>query len=352
MKRITYISNFSRPLIFEDIEQIGEVSTRNNGRDSLTGALFCFRNIFYQILEGEDDAVAACFERISNDDRHDRVFILQVEKDIAHRAYPEWSMKTVVLDENTDTLVRPIKNLLDSLSKTHRILEKYTSEFVRSTIENGENPLNAPSLKKEAVVLFSDIVGSTTLAELLPVENVTALLDAYYGASISSITAHGGDVLKLTGDGFMARFPGDQAEAALDASLALQKHLQALRRNSPENSHLRLLFAGIGVSRGEVLEGNIGSGTRRDYTLLGDVVNTAARLEGVTRRVKTGLVFDERVYAALSAREDVKKIGLYRPRGKSEHLSIYTIDDPSMVLSETGQSIRQKLEQGLLAAAT
>ncbi|MCR9145029.1 MAG: BLUF domain-containing protein [bacterium] len=352
MKRITYISNFSRPLSSDEVNQIGEVSVRNNSRDQLTGALFCFRNIFYQILEGEEDAVAACFERISQDDRHDRVFILKVEQDIEAREYPDWSMKTVLLDENSDTLVRPIKNMLDSLSKTHRIMEKYTSEFVRSTIENGENPLLAPSRKKEAVVMFADIVGSTTLAELLPVEKVTAMLDAFYDASISSISAQGGDVLKLTGDGFMARFAGDQSQAAVEAAVALQKHLQTIRLNSPEDSPLKYLHAGVGITRGTVLEGNIGSGSRRDYTLLGDVVNTAARLEGVTRRVERGLIFDDGIFEALSNRDRVRKVGLYRPKGKTVHLNIYTIDDPSMSLTMNGNLLREKLQENLAVATS
>lgn len=350
MKRITYISNFSRPLTFEDIEQIGEVSMRNNKRDNLTGALFCFRNIFYQILEGDEAELTECFARISSDERHGKVFVLQVERDIEHRAYPDWNMKTVVLDENTDALVRPIKNLLDSLSKTHRILEKYTSEFVRNTIENGENPLLAPSQKREAVVMFSDIIGSTTIAELLPVEDVTTLLDAYYDASISSVSAHGGDVLKLTGDGFMARFAADQADNAVRAALALQKQLQIVRDDSPADSPLQLLFAGVGITHGQVLEGNIGSGSRRDYTLLGDAVNTAARLESVTRRVKCGLVFDEELYVRLSSRDRVKKIGLYRPKGKTAHLNIYSIEDPALVLPERSRTIQQQLQKKLMAA--
>ena len=344
MKRITYISNFSRPLYTDEIKQIGEVSIRNNQRDHLTGALFCFRNIFYQILEGEEASVDTCFARISRDDRHGGVFTLQIERNIPERAYPDWSMKTVVLDENTDTLVQPIKNLLDSLSRTHRILEKYTSEFVRTSIQNGENPLLAQPKKIEAVVMFSDIVGSTTLSEFLPVEKITLVLDAYYAAATKALSAAGGDILKLTGDGFMARFPADRTNEAVAAALALQKNLQSIRANAAPDDPRRMLFAGIGITRGAVLEGNIGSGMRRDYTLLGDSVNTAARLEAVTRRVMRGLVFDDSVYDRLTDRSAAKKLGLYKPKGKSSHLNIYTLNDPALVQDESSRSIQEKLQ--------
>lgn len=349
MKRLTYISNFSRPLTFEDIEQIGETSNRNNKRDNLTGALFCFRNIFYQIIEGDEDAVAACFERISKDDRHESVFILQAEQNVEHRAYPDWSMKTVVLDENTDTLVRPIKNLLDSLSRTHRILEKYTSGFVRRSIERGENPLLAPAQKKDAIVMFSDIVASTTLTELLPVERMTAVLDAYYEIATASIREHGGDLLKLTGDGFMARFAPEQADAALAAARAIQESLHALRARAGGDDPLQYLHAGIGMTRGEVLEGNIGSGSRRDYTLLGDTVNTAARLESVTRRVRRSVIFDEEFYQHLSSPDSVRKLGLYRPKGKTAHLNIYTWDGPGDSLEQNDRSLREVLQEQAMA---
>ncbi len=260
-------------------------------------------------------------------------------------------MKTVVLDEKTDSLIRPIKNLLNSLSRTHRILEKYTSEFVRESIQAGENPLNVRPKKTEAIVLFSDIVGSTSLAEFLPVDGFMPILDAFYEAASTEIIGAGGDVLKLTGDGLMARFRPDQADAAILAVVNFQKRLQQVRDNAQVDSPLRMLHAGIGMTCGNVLEGNIGSQSRRDYTLLGDVVNTAARLEAVTRQVRRGLVFDEAVRERLTKTERVKKLGLYRPKGKTAHLSIYSVDEPALVLTENSRTIKQTLKEQRLQAA-
>ncbi|HNE24498.1 MAG TPA: BLUF domain-containing protein, partial [Leptospiraceae bacterium] len=70
MKRLTYISNFSQPLARNEIERIGEVSVRNNARDGLTGALFCFHDVFYQVIEGEEQAIERCYSRILKDSRH------------------------------------------------------------------------------------------------------------------------------------------------------------------------------------------------------------------------------------------------------------------------------------------
>ena len=350
MKRVTYISNFSRPLSAEELQSIADVSTANNSRDNLTGALFCFRNIFYQILEGDDHAVDRCFKRIGEDDRHEGVFVLNLERNVEERMYPEWSMKTVVLDENQDALVRPIKNLLDSLSRTHRIMEKYTSEFVRRSIEQGENPLLAVSEKTEALIIFSDIVASTSLAEYLPVEQVTPVLDTFYDAATVALMPAGGDILKLTGDGFMARFPADQADAALEAVLAFQRRLKSVRDTAPKDNPLSMLYAGVGMTHGSVLEGNIGSATRKDYTLLGDVVNTAARLEGVTRKVQRSVVIDEAVYNKLSesARAGCKKMGLYKPKGKTTHIPIYAPMDEVCILDEGSRTIQETLKQAAL----
>ncbi|HNA79297.1 MAG TPA: BLUF domain-containing protein, partial [Turneriella sp.] len=99
MKRLTYISSFSRPMSNKEIDEIGERSVKNNTRDGLTGVLFCFNNIFYQILEGPEDALNRCYARILKDSRHTDIFCLEVEN-ITTRQYGDWAMKTVRLDES------------------------------------------------------------------------------------------------------------------------------------------------------------------------------------------------------------------------------------------------------------
>ncbi len=339
MKRITYISNFTKEVGFEDIEQIGETSIRNNKRDGLSGALMCFRGIFYQILEGESEKVDACFERISRDDRHDNIFMLSVENDITDRKYPDWSMKTVVLDEKTSEIIRPVRNLLDALQKTHRILEKFAPSTVLRGIQSGENPLAWDMQYDRKAILFADILGSTTLSETLPIRQVSELLDVYYEIANRAIIENDGTIAKLTGDGLMAYFDYERTDGAASAAIRIQKELAEFRaRTNLERG--KLLYSGVGISAGKVLRGNIGSMLKRDYTLLGDVVNIAARLEGITRKVGYNIVIDENASRAMASSASLKKIGVYQPRGKLKSLRIFTLDDPAVKFDRSPASIK------------
>jgi adenylate cyclase len=87
--------------------------------------------------------------------------------------------------------------------------------------------------------------------------------------------------------------------------------------------------AGVGLCTGMVREGNIGSALKYDYTLLGDSVNSAARLESVTRKVDALVAFDESLLKGMdSPPSGLRKLGLYQPKGKSENLYIYSVDYP------------------------
>ena len=124
MKRLTYISKFSRLLSRAEVENIGKISRRNNQKANITGILLCSGGIFFQILEGEEEVVEPLYEKILKDDRHTDIFCLKNEPDILERQFPEWSMKTFILDEDTDFLIKPIKSLLRTLSTSQLILAK------------------------------------------------------------------------------------------------------------------------------------------------------------------------------------------------------------------------------------
>ena len=328
MKRLTYISNFSRDLDKSEIDKIAEKSEANNAQDGLTGALFCFRNMFYQILEGDEEKLDTCFARISKDERHTDIFILKIELDVEHRNYPDWGMKTVALNEQNEPLMRPIRNMLDSISQTHSILRKYAPVEVLTDIQHGLNPLVREPQLADKVVMFSDIFNSTTLTENLPIKEMSRLLDTYYDIANTSILKHGGFISKLTGDGLMAYFDESRAQSAIESALEILLLLKRARVNDTRWG--RYLYAGFGMTLGTVYEGNIGSPMRKDYTVLGDSVNTAARLESLTRRLETLLVVDENVARKVEGVQPVKKLGIYQPKGKLEKIKIFTIDRPQV----------------------
>ena len=326
MKRLTYISKFSRLLTEQDIENIGLVSARNNSPNNITGVLLCLAGIFFQILEGDEDKIDEVYEKILKDDRHIEILCLKLEADVEERLFPDWSMKTINLDDNNDLLIRPIKNLLQNVTESHRILEKYTQPTIFKIISQGLNPLEIPARKVEKIVLFSDIVSFSTFAEKLPVEQVVSLVSHYLTVCSKIITDRGGEVTKFIGDCVMAYFDGDSADAAIEASLDILTELRVLRNVSLDGSIIRVLHAGIGLAKGTVIEGNMGSTVKKDYTILGDAVNLASRLEALTRNLSHSLAFSLEVKNSTEEMWDFVQLGTAKPKGKAEAVEIYSVD--------------------------
>jgi len=328
MKRLTYISSFSQPLTADEVAQIGDRSVTNNTRDGLTGVLFCFNNVFYQILEGPEDALNRCYARILKDPRHKDIFCLEVENDIAQREFGDWAMKTVRLDESGDSLIRPIRTMLNSLARTHYVLERYSPHEVLTGLQKGDNPLGWTLKTSEKTILFADLFSSTTFAENLHSAAFERLLSVFYEIANRSVTENGGTISKLTGDGLMAYFKSGDAGNALNAAIEICRRLDDVRKNAKEGDPTALLYAGIGLCSGQVREGNVGSKLKYDYTLLGDSVNSAARLQSVTRKVDALVVFDDSLLSRIDTPSALRGLGLYQPKGKSEHLKIYSVNYP------------------------
>ena len=281
MKRLTYISRLSKPLSQAEIEEIGMISGRNNQPNNITGVLIYVSGLFFQIIEGEGNRINRLYEKILSDERHTDILCLKTEYDVRERLFPDWSMKTVNLDKSTDVLIRPIRVLLRNLVESHGIIEKYTQPSVLRIINSGLNPLNVRPRKVEKVVLFSDIVSFSLLSEKLPVSDVADMVNRYLDISSRIISRHGGEVSKFIGDSVMAYFMPDQADAVIRACLEILADMKKLRHSARHDSPFRLLRCGIGLSKGEVVEGNIGSSVKMDYTILGDPVNISARLEAL-----------------------------------------------------------------------
>jgi adenylate cyclase len=195
-----------------------------------------------------------------------------------------------------DFLSKPFNRLelsarLRSLVRLHR-LQEAEWQRVRRSLERFlpapavEQVLNHPELttggrRQRASVLFADLRGFTALVERLQPEHVVALLNAYLGQMADIVFGHDGMVDKFMGDGLMAVFGApvprpDDAERAVLAALAMQAAVASIEVPGLPGLRMRL---GVGINTGEVVVGTIGSERRLDYTVVGDAVNTAARLE-------------------------------------------------------------------------
>jgi len=347
MKKLTFFSSFSRSLTKKEIGIIGSVSQTNNSREGITGVLLSCNGIFFQILEGEEDRIDRLYEKILKDDRHYQILCLKTELSITARRFPEWSMEVIALDENNDILMQPIKILLQTLGESQTILSSYTQSGVLQAIAHGINPLTLKPQYTEKIILFSDVISFSSITEKLQVAEVVDLLNHFFTICTNAITARGGEVTKFIGDCVMAYFDSDHADAALQASLDILAELEILRNQAPANSPLRVLYIGIGLSKGTVLEGNIGSQTKKEYTVIGDAVNVAARIESLTRQLNRFLVFSASVRAGLSDRWKPVRLGDFHTKGRESIVEVYSVDDVLTFQKSDFHKLKQEIKQHL-----
>ena len=326
MKRIIYISKITNPLSNKEIEQIGNTSIQNNKQINITGTLVFFEKMFFQIIEGDDKEVDRLYEKIGNDPRHCDILRLKTEDDINERLFPNWFMKTINLDNNVDDMLRPIKILLQTVLETHSIIERYTQPSVLKILNKGLNPLAIKPVIVEKVILFADIISYTAISEKMTLEGTLLILNSYFEICSRIILNRGGEVNKFMGDGLMAYFDIGKADNAIHACLEILEELSGLRQNSIENSPLKLVNSGFGLDQGEVIEGNMGSHFKTDYTIIGDAVNLAARLEKLTREVKRPLVLSESVKRSTKESWPFISLGKYNLKGKKNMSEVYSID--------------------------
>ena len=326
MKRITYISKLTNPISCQEIEEIGHVSVRNNTEINITGSLVYFAKMFFQIIEGDDIAIDKLYKKIGKDPRHCDVLRLKTEENIKERLFPTWHMKTINLDTNVDELLRPIKILLQSVIETHSIVERYTQPTVLRILNKGINPLSIKPITVDRIILFADIISYTAISERLTLEETLLILNSYFEICSRIILKRGGEVNKFMGDGLMAYFDIGQADDAIHACMEILEELKSLRNNSDKNSPLKLLNSGFGLAQGEVIEGNMGSKFKTDYTIIGDPVNVAARLEKLTRTVKRSLVLSEAVMHSAKESWSFISLGKYNLKGKRKISEIFSID--------------------------
>ncbi|MGV7213627.1 adenylate/guanylate cyclase domain-containing protein [Bradyrhizobium sp. UFLA05-112] len=159
----------------------------------------------------------------------------------------------------------------------------------------------------QAVIWLSDLRGFTALSDRLPAETVVEILNHYFDCQVTSIRAHGGEVLKFMGDGLLAVFPID--EYIGDANHVCARVLEAARESRcsvdalafPVGETVERFRFGVALHVGNILYGNIGGGNRLDFTCIGPAVNLAARLEKLAGRMGRTVVASENFVGACGA---------------------------------------------------
>jgi adenylate cyclase len=230
------------------------------------------------------------------------------------------------------------KRLLEvEQDRVRDVLTRFLPEPIAAEIlarSGGEPSIGAVRLW--ATVMFIDLRGFTTFAESQPVEQVIAVLSRYLGTMGDAVLDHGGTLVDYLGDGLMAAFGApietlDHADRAVAAAREM-----ATDRLREFNDWLQAagigdgFRMGIGINSGRVMSGTLGAERRIDYAVIGDTVNTAARIEQLTKQTGHSILVADQTRANMTTgAEDLTLVDEFEIRGKQSRLKLWTADEAS-----------------------
>jgi class 3 adenylate cyclase len=326
MKRLFYVSRFARPLTKQDIDRIHRSAIRFNHRNGITGILMCLGDTFFQVLEGKPAVVDALYNgRILLDSRHRNVFCLKSETGVRRRMFPEWDMHVFNLNEETEVLPMAFRQILTALLESSHTITQYTQPSIFKMLQQGVNPTLVKPRRKRVTVLFSDIVGFSRFAERLKPADPIDLVNSHAEVCTRKIDTYGGEVNKLLGDGVLAYFSERDSDTAIRASVEILQEMQRRRTRSKRTSPHKFLFGGVGLANGMVYEGTIGPALKRDFTILGNTVNLASRLESFTRELNVRLTIDPSARNRARVDWPFRSLGRHKLKGQSNAVEIFSL---------------------------
>jgi len=210
-----------------------------------------------------------------------------------------------------------------------RVLGEYVSEEVAEKVINDQTGRIAEM--KTVAILFCDIRNFTQFSERHNPAQIVSRLNEYFEAMVEAIQMHGGTVDKFIGDAIMAVFGGvldlpNPAESAVLAAISMRDRIVMLQ-NQWQASGEDVLDNGIGIHFGSVLQGTLGPKKRKDFTVIGDAVNTASRIEGLCKEFSSAALFSDSVFDQLpqDLRSKVRFMGKAKVKGKQDEIKIYGI---------------------------
>jgi len=215
-----------------------------------------------------------------------------------------------------------------SKQKIIKMLGQYVSPSVLNTVIDSHEDLRAETGSTESLsILFADIYGFTNVSESLEASKVVDLLNVYFSDMTKIIFEHSGTLDKFIGDAIMAFWGAplktlDHPRLAVEGAIAMHKRLQYTNEVLCEKNYPSI-EVGIGIHSGEVVLGNIGAETKLAYTVIGDSVNLASHLKGLTRIYGCPLIVSEDTWSAVSASVPCILVDRVKAHGKPGPVGIY-----------------------------
>ena len=234
-----------------------------------------------------------------------------------------------LIKENADYKLR-IERMLAEETEAHRVLRhlfgRYVSEEVAAQLAaEPSRHLKPEGEKREVTVLFADVRGFTSLAETIDPMRAVEILNVCLSHVVDAVFEFGGTVDKFLGDGIMALFGApiehaDDPYRAVCCALRIREKIESLRFGQLNHAGLHM---GLGINTGVVIAGTIGSERRMDYTVIGDPVNVAQRLESIAGPAQ--ILMTDTTYERVKDRVNVSKLGEVRLKGKSEPVTAFEL---------------------------
>lgn len=241
----------------------------------------------------------------------------------------------------------------DQRALVHDAFGQYLSPKVVNILVKDPSRLRLGGERREMTAYFSDIAGFSTISEKLSPEELVTLLNEYLTAMCDIIAEYEGTVDKFEGDAIIAFWgaPLGQADHARKACLAaidMQAYMVDYRQRLEAMGQPGLRVR-MGMNTGDMLVGNLGSAQRMDYTMMGDAVNLAARLEGANKFYGTETMISEFTYQHVTDHVEVRELDLVRVVGRSEPVRVYELLGRKGGLSASQAQLQARHEEALAA---
>jgi adenylate cyclase len=229
-------------------------------------------------------------------------------------------------------------------ARVHDVFSRFLPEHVvDDVLARTDDDLRLGGVRTIGTVMFTDLRGFTAFSENRSPELVIAALNRYFEETSDTILDHGGTLVAYEGDGFLAAFGAPiEVDDHADRALATARDIIDVRlprfndwlRSNTLGEGVRM---GIGLNSGPFMSGNVGSLRRLEYTVSGDTVNTASRIEGLTKTLGGPILLSESTRAALRRPpSDLRPVGEVEVRGRRSAVSLWTVDSVDARVSRAG----------------
>jgi len=265
--------------------------------------------------------------------------------------YIAWQLKKAGEDLTRESLGRGAFDIVDMSEKMRQLeqrfenlkgtFSKYVSPAVVEQIVKAPKSVELGGELRDVTILFSDIRGYSTLSESLGPSELIGILNRYFQQVAPCVLDRGGMINEFEGDGILAVFGApmgveNHATAALETAVDMQQRVEELNRiweadgtaEKWKDVGLDSLAVRVGIHSGDVVAGNIGTDLRMKYAVIGDTVNTAARVEGLNKTLDTQILLTattvERIQSETGDTSTLKDMGAHQVKGKGDKVHVYT----------------------------